>query len=70
MVNKLEEKLQQLGTHLYSSSPKSALRIPVVAAEYSEESELLVGFKILNSCSQNLISEGFTLNFDATSPIE
>lgn len=41
-------KQQQLGTHLYSSSAKSALKIPVIQAEYSSESESLVGFKILN----------------------
>ncbi len=43
-----QEKLQQLGTKLYSDSPKSALKIPVIAPSYSEDSESIVGFKILN----------------------
>lgn len=43
-----QAKLQQLGTKLYSNSSKSALKIPVVTPTYSEESESLVGFKILN----------------------
>ncbi len=44
-----QQKLQDLGTHLYSSSAKSALKIPVIAAEYSDDSEVMVGFKILNN---------------------
>lgn len=43
-----QDKLQQLGTKLYSDSPKSALKVPVIAPSYSEDSESLVGFKILN----------------------
>jgi len=43
------QKLDQLGTRLYSSSPKSALKVPVVNPIYSEDSSSLVGFKILNT---------------------
>jgi len=43
-----QQKIQDLGTHLYSGTGKSALKIPVVSAEYSEDSEEIVGFKILN----------------------
>ncbi len=42
------QKRSQLGTHLYSTSPKSALKIPVIPPQYSDESEETVGFKILN----------------------
>jgi len=43
-----QEKQEQLHTNLYSSGPKSALKVPVIAPEYSEDSESIVGFKILN----------------------
>lgn len=36
-------------THLYSESPKSALRVPVVKPIYSEQSPLKNGFEILNT---------------------
>jgi len=42
------EKLNQLGTKLYSSSTKSALKVPVIHPVYSEDSPSIVGFKILN----------------------
>ena len=35
---------------LYSESPKSALRVPVVLAEYSEKSPVQNGYQILNEC--------------------
>lgn len=35
-------------THLYSHSDKSALNIPVVQAEYSEDSEMINGYNIIN----------------------
>ncbi len=43
-----QEKYKQLYTNLYSTGPKSALKVPVIAPEYSDTSESLVGFKILN----------------------
>jgi pyruvate/2-oxoglutarate/acetoin dehydrogenase E1 component/TPP-dependent pyruvate/acetoin dehydrogenase alpha subunit len=36
-------------THLYSHSEKAALEIPVVHAEYSEESKKMNGYEILNT---------------------
>lgn len=36
-------------THLYSESPKSALKTPVVAPQYSEESKKVPGYQLLNS---------------------
>jgi len=42
-------KYDQLYTNLYSSGPKSALKVPVIAPAYSETSESIVGFKILNA---------------------
>ncbi|MFN7118630.1 MAG: thiamine pyrophosphate-dependent enzyme [Saprospiraceae bacterium] len=36
-------------THLYSESPKSALKVPVVAPIYSKESPIKNGFEILNT---------------------
>ena len=35
---------------LYSESPKSALRVPVIHAEYSEKSPVQNGYQILNEC--------------------
>ena len=37
-------------THLYSNSPKSALKIPVVPAVFSEKSPKINGFQVLNKC--------------------
>lgn len=36
--------------NLYSSSPKSALRAPVIPAQFSDDSPLKDGFDILNAC--------------------
>ena len=49
------ERIEQLGnkryhTHLYSESPKSALRVPVVPAVFTEKSPKLNGFEVLNKC--------------------
>jgi pyruvate/2-oxoglutarate/acetoin dehydrogenase E1 component/TPP-dependent pyruvate/acetoin dehydrogenase alpha subunit len=41
---------QAYHTSLYSNSPKSALRIPVVPAEFSENSPTKNGYQILNAC--------------------
>ncbi|MCB0706982.1 MAG: transketolase [Saprospiraceae bacterium] len=43
-------------THLYSTSPKSALRIPVIPAEYSENSPKKNGFEVLNACFDAALS--------------
>ena len=49
------ENVEQLGdkryhTHLYSDSPKSALRVPVIPPVYTEKSPKLNGFEVLNKC--------------------
>ena len=44
-------------THLYSESPKSVLNVPVVQAEYSENSLTLNGYQILNKFFDNKFSE-------------
>ncbi|MDA8972553.1 thiamine pyrophosphate-dependent enzyme [bacterium] len=49
------ERVEQLGderyhTHLYSNSPKSALRVPVIPPVYTEKSPKLNGFEVLNKC--------------------
>src|SRR5690606_7320673 len=36
-------------THLYSNSSKSALKIPAIAPEYSQNSETKNGFEVLNT---------------------
>jgi len=40
---------QRYQTHLYSSSPKAALNVPVVPAEYSDDSPMKNGYQILNA---------------------
>ena len=51
-LNKLIEELFEEGqcyhTHLYSSSEKAALNVPVVRPEFSESSALLNGYEALN----------------------
>ena len=49
------ESIEALGdkryhTHLYSSSPKSALSVPVVPAIYTTKSPTLNGYEVLNAC--------------------
>lgn len=39
---------QRYHSHLYSSSPSAAINIPVVAPKYTEESESMNGYQILN----------------------
>jgi hypothetical protein len=36
--------------HLYSSSPKSALKVPVVPPRFSDDSPLKDGYEVLNAC--------------------
>lgn len=38
------------GSHLYSESEKSALKVPAVAATYAENPPILHGFEVLNAC--------------------
>lgn len=42
-------------THLYSDSPHSALKVPVIPPEYSEESKLVNGYQILNKYFDQLL---------------
>ncbi len=57
----LEEQLaigdSRYHTNLYSSSSKSALRVPVVPAQFSEDSPKLNGYQILNKCFDNLLAK-------------
>jgi hypothetical protein len=41
---------ERYGTYLYSNSAESALKVPAVAAVYSDESPPKLGFEILNAC--------------------
>ena len=43
-----KEGKQNYSTHLYSSSSKSALKIPVIPPLYSDQSKMLNGYQILN----------------------
>ncbi len=43
-----QEGKQAYETHLYSTSPKSALKVPIVRPIYSEESPLKNGYEVLN----------------------
>jgi pyruvate/2-oxoglutarate/acetoin dehydrogenase E1 component/TPP-dependent pyruvate/acetoin dehydrogenase alpha subunit len=40
---------ERFSTHLYSSSPKNALNVPVVHAEYSDNSVVKNGYEIINT---------------------
>ncbi len=52
--------IEQLGdkryhTHLYSNSPKSALRVPVIPAVITEKSPKMNGFEVLNKCFEKAL---------------
>ncbi|MEM6963969.1 MAG: thiamine pyrophosphate-dependent enzyme, partial [Bacteroidota bacterium] len=42
-------------THLYSHSPKSALKVPVVPAVYTDKSPKMNGFEVLNKCFEKAL---------------
>jgi pyruvate/2-oxoglutarate/acetoin dehydrogenase E1 component/TPP-dependent pyruvate/acetoin dehydrogenase alpha subunit len=44
------ENVRRYGSHLYSESSESALRIPIVAPRYAEDPPIMKGFEILNLC--------------------
>jgi pyruvate/2-oxoglutarate/acetoin dehydrogenase E1 component/TPP-dependent pyruvate/acetoin dehydrogenase alpha subunit len=44
------------GSHLYSESAESALRVPAVAPRYEEDSPTLRGFEILNRCFDHALT--------------
>ena len=46
---------QRYHTHLYSETPKSALKVPMVPAVYSESSKKLNGYQVLNTCFDNIL---------------
>ena len=48
---------QRYHTHLYSETPNAALKVPVVAAEYSEDSPIKNGFEILNAYFDAIIEK-------------
>jgi 2-oxoisovalerate dehydrogenase E1 component len=41
---------ERYGSHLYSESEKSALKVPAVPAKYAENPPILHGFEVLNAC--------------------
>jgi hypothetical protein len=41
---------RRYGSHLYSESVESALKVPVIPARYAEDPPVLKGFEILNAC--------------------
>lgn len=45
-----EDAEEKYHTHLYSESPQSALRVPVVPARYAEDAPMKNGYQILNQC--------------------
>ncbi len=45
-----EANLERYGSHLYSHSPNSALKIEEVKPVYTENSPLVHGFEVLNAC--------------------
>lgn len=48
---------QRYHTHLYSETPNAALKVPVIAAEYSEDSPVKNGFEILNAYFDAIIEK-------------
>lgn len=61
-LNTLINEIEALGnqryhTDLYSDSPKSALKVPVVPPEYSDKSETLNAYQIINQFFDNKLSE-------------
>ena len=48
---------QRYHTHLYSETPNAALKVPVVAPEYSEDSPVKNGFEILNAYFDAIIEK-------------
>jgi 2-oxoisovalerate dehydrogenase E1 component len=49
-------KQDQYSSHLYSQSANATLKIPIVPAQYSDESPLLNGYEILNHCFDALFA--------------
>ncbi len=41
---------RRYGSHLYSESEESALKVPVIPARYAEDPPILKGFEVLNAC--------------------
>jgi pyruvate/2-oxoglutarate/acetoin dehydrogenase E1 component/TPP-dependent pyruvate/acetoin dehydrogenase alpha subunit len=45
-----EVNQRRYGSHLYSESQESALKVPVIPARYAEDPPILKGFEVLNAC--------------------
>jgi pyruvate/2-oxoglutarate/acetoin dehydrogenase E1 component/TPP-dependent pyruvate/acetoin dehydrogenase alpha subunit len=52
----LEENKEIFDNHLYNEGPKSALKVPPVAATFNEDAELVNGFEILNKYFDELFT--------------
>lgn len=51
-----DQNRKRYGSHLYSQSEKSALRVPVIEPKYSQNSPLLNGFEILNQAFDQILA--------------
>jgi 2-oxoisovalerate dehydrogenase E1 component len=47
---------RRFGSHLYSESAESALRVPVVAPIYSDKSRLVSGHEVMNACFDAMLA--------------
>ena len=56
-----ETMQERYHTHLYSETERSALKVPVVAPQYSEESPLRNGYEILNAFFDKILEKHPTL---------
>lgn len=54
--NEKTEMDRRYSAYLYSESPRSALRIAAIPAQYSDDSPLKDGFEILNACFDSHLS--------------
>jgi 2-oxoisovalerate dehydrogenase E1 component len=53
---KQEEGARRYDSHLYSDSDRGALKVPVIAAEYADDTPVLNGFEILNHCFDHALA--------------
>lgn len=50
LENERRQAASDYGQHLYSESPSSPLRVPVIPAHYSDDAPYKDGFEVLNAC--------------------
>jgi pyruvate/2-oxoglutarate/acetoin dehydrogenase E1 component/TPP-dependent pyruvate/acetoin dehydrogenase alpha subunit len=49
-IEQAEVNEERYSSHLYSQTPRSALKVPEIKAVYSESSPTVYGFEVLNAC--------------------